>query len=227
MLGDDSYLYVALHQKPAPYLAQYDISPLSVQQRMVRWLAEQKPQYIVWRPKVAAFDNVPHIVRVPHLFAAVVADYEPLETVGDFHILQRRSATRPLDWGYFRREIGSTIDLRALPAHSRLASLPLCSAPGSGVALPIAAGCAPILQVHVALPVDKQALKLSLSTEHGEFVVSLEQAAGVSDYAISLSSLWFWPSLSRTSPPTALAWSSPAGTTLQISQRAGAAELLF
>lgn len=227
VLGDDSYLHVALHQKPAPYLAQYDISPLSVQQRMVRWLAEQKPQYIVWRPKVAAFDNVPHIVRVPHLFAAVVADYEPLETVGDFHILQRRSATRPLDWGYFRREIGSAIDLRALPAHSRLASLPLCSAPGSGVALPIAAGCAPILQVHVALPVDKQVLKLSLSTEHGEFVVSLEQAAGVSDYAISLSSLWFWPSLSRTSPPTALAWSSPAGTTLQISQRAGAAELLF
>lgn len=221
VLGDDPYLYVALRQRPAPYITLYDTSPLSAQQKMVRWLHDKRPEYVVFRPGHAIFDGVPNVVRVPLLFAAVVEGYEFLESIGEFHILRRRSGDRPISWAYLRNTLGVSLPLGALPAHSRLASLPTCEVNAA------TAACAPVLQVHVEQPVPNQPLTLVLSSAGGEFEVSLLQVDGVKDYAIALSSLWFWPGLSVQSAPPLSAWRAPAGVTLGLSQRAGAANILF
>lgn len=228
VLGDDSYVYVAMHQKPAPYISFYDTSPLPAQRQMVDWLNATRPPYVIWRPGYALFDLVPHVVRVPRLFAAVVADYELLETIGDFHLLRRRPDGKPADLAYFRSTLGETLELGALPAHSRLLKQPLCL-PQQPAPAPAktAAGCAPVLQVHVEQPAAEQVLPLQLQAGPLRLSVSLLQRAGVHDYAVNLSSLWFWPSLPADLRESSSAWSAPTGSTLQISYRAGAENILF
>lgn len=228
VFGDDSYVYAAMHQKPAPYISFYDTSPLSAQRQMVDWLNATRPPYVIWRPGYALFDLVPHVVRVPRLFAAVVADYELLETIGDFHLLRRRTDGKPADLAYFRSTLGETLDLGALPAYSRLLKQPLCTHSTAALAAAKAApGCAPVLQVHVEQPAAEQALRLQLTVGAGRFSVSLLQRAGVQDYAVNLSSLWFWPSLPADLRESASAWSAPTGTTIQIRYRVGAENILF
>lgn len=228
MLGDDSYLYAALHQKPPPYISLYDTSPLPAQLQMVDWLNRTQPRFVVFRPANNAFDLVPHAVRVARLFAAVVADYELLEKVDQFHILRRRLPGTAPALAYFQQSLGDTVDLAALPAYSRLLKLPVCPVVGGAPAATADVGCAAVLQVHIEQPQHGQPLSLQIQAGAQHFVVSLQQRGGVHDYAINLSSLWFWPALRQlVGEPPLSAWSAPAGTQLQLAWRAGAAKILF
>src|SRR5439155_21853658 len=82
-------------------------------------------------PSFRDFDGVPNLVRAPIVFDSVIRQFEPIESVGEFEVLRRRQADVPVRVEYWRSKLGSTLDLRALPAHSSLLAAPVCGSSGS------------------------------------------------------------------------------------------------
>lgn len=219
MLGDEAQLYVALHQKPPYYITLYNNAPLTAQQDMVRWLDARRPEYVVWRPNFADFDAVPNLVRVPLLYRAVVAGYAFRERVGDYHILQRKPADQPVDLAYWRGTLGDKLDVGALPAHSRLASLPAC-APTTPPA-----ACADTLHVHVAAPRAGEPLEVRVNAGTESFAVVLRQQDGVQDYFVHLERVWFWPAMKDLGLQQSL--DIVPGATVELARVEGATNILF
>ena len=84
-----------------------------------------------------------------------------------------------------------------------------------------------MLPVHVEQPAAEQVLPLQLQAGPLRLSVSLLQRAGVHDYAVNLSSLWFWPSLPADLRESSSAWSAPMGSNSPDRYRAGAENILF
>jgi hypothetical protein len=182
-LGDDPVFYVALGLKPPYYITLYNASPLSAQLRVARWLAEEAPDWTVWKPSFRQFDAVPNVVRVPLIYATVVRRYDFAETAGDFDILRRRSQPGPPDLDYWTARLGSDVDLGMLPAHSRLGRAKVCAG-GSR--------CAPVLHLRVAAPVDGRTTTVPLHVAGRKFRVLFREKRRQKDYFIPLRRLWFW-----------------------------------
>ena len=210
-LGDEPVVYVALGLKPPYYITLYNTAPLAAQRRMTAWLATARPEWVVWRPSLRTFDDVPHVVRLPVLFAAVVHGYALAETVGDFDILRRRQPDQGLDVEYWRRRIGSEVDLAALPAFSRLADAPPCTGDER---------CVPVLHVRVAQPLAGHTTVVPLQVAGRDFRVAFREQEGRQDYFIHASRLWFWRSSRALTLPAA-----PDGVQVALERRRGAALL--
>lgn len=220
VFGDEPFLYAPLHQKPAYYITFYNASPLRAQERMVQWLTTRRPDFVVWRPSRKAFDEVPHSVRVPLMFRTVIADYELLERVGDYHILVPRPAGKPIDLAYYREALGGTFDVGALPAHSRLAKLRSCDTSRDN-------DCAEVLHVHIATPRLGERATLRMSSGDQEFTLSLRHEEGIHDYYVPLSRIWFYEALRQNDPQKKESFVGTPDLTFNVENLAGAAKILY
>ena len=147
------------------------------------------PEFVVWNPLARDFDGVPNVVRVPIIFDAVIADYEPFESAAEFEILRRRPAGAPVRVDYWRSKLGTTIDLRALPARSGLRSSAVCGESQ--------ADCVDALEVRLTNSSEAGSLGLPVRVGSEAFEVKLSTVEGVTRYLIDLRRLWFWGSLKR------------------------------
>jgi hypothetical protein len=187
-LGDDSALYVALRQKPPYYITLYNGAPLEAQQATEQWLAHERPQWLVWRPSFQSFDDVPNTVRVPLLFAAAVADYQPFERIGDYEILKRRDRVVPVDVAFWAQRLGATLDLGALPSVSGLQGARVCRVEP----------CAETLRVTIASPVAGRRRTVRVNVGAREFKMTFSEEMGQHEYYVYLDRLWFYGPLART-----------------------------
>lgn len=126
VFGNESFLYALLKEKPCPYISFYDGSSVFAQQRTLRCLAEQRPQLIAWNSANKIFDDVPNEVRVPLLFDYVVAHFAPETKFGRFQVLRQRDEHEPIDWGFWRAQLGDSIHLGAIPRFSSYQKLKTC-----------------------------------------------------------------------------------------------------
>jgi hypothetical protein len=121
VLGDDSYIYVALDQLIPPYISYYSESILYSQDTMVTWLLMNKPQYVIWNKDNLTFDLVPNILRVPLIYDYIQRNYSFESNFHNFKVLKIsfNSLTDPnlSEWTHY---LGSSIDLKYLPSFSSI-----------------------------------------------------------------------------------------------------------
>jgi hypothetical protein len=183
ILGDDSPVTMMLGKSWDYYFSDlYDTSPIGFQKEVIDRLERNPPARVVWNfaPDAMVFDQVPHVVRVPLLFAWSVMNLAPREVVGTFAILRRlrRDEAPALDW--WRRRIGSSISLGRIP---EVATLPSdrCSS---------AAACTEYAVVEAR---DGHPGEVALTVVVGDLAFEVRLATPtVGRYVVPLGRLWFW-----------------------------------
>jgi len=188
VLGDDSYFYVLLKQKPCPYLSFYDGSNIFAQQEQIACIEQAQPRYVVWDSTRTVFDQVPNVVRVPLIFNYIVGKYIPERSFGRFQILRPRAAGEPFQWKFWTEKLGSRIELGALPEFSNAKRLPACEHGGL---------CTDVAVIENPAPVD--ALKFNVNGI--EYSAAWNIRPSAMSAAVSLDRLWFWQAAKREGAP--------------------------
>jgi hypothetical protein len=214
VLGDDPSLYVILDQNPPWTITAYNSSPISDQQRVVDWLADQKPQVVVFDEATPSYDEVPSDVRIPLVYQAVIAGYVPVASVGSYEVLRPRPSGQGPDPAFWSGVLGAQVNLGFLPDAMR-ASVPR---PGTVLAQ------VPYLSVRRDGPSREEA-RVSVPVRFGaaNVEVTLDAQPGRNEFSIPLSRVWAW-ALSHN--PTLTGSASP-GWTAQISFGALPADQLY
>lgn len=186
-LGDDSVLYVALRQQPPYYITLYNTSPLEAQERNLDWISREQPAWLVWRPGFTEFDGVPNTVRVPLLYGAAVEGFVPAGQLGEMDLLTRRPAGAPIDVAYWAAKLGTTLDLRAVPAVSGLHGRRPCQREE----------CIDVLRVRIEHPLPGRTRRLTVRVGGLSFELSFVELAGHRQYDLHLDHVWFYGPLRR------------------------------
>jgi hypothetical protein len=185
ILGDDSPITMMLgHSWPYYFNDLYDTSPISFQEKVIRRLERTPPVRVVWNfaPEAMLFDNVPNVVRVPLLYQWGVQHLAPERRFGQIEILRPLHPGEPVDLAWWRRRIGTTVDLGRIPEVASSGGSP-CSAGsncGTYVVVDFAKG-----RPHpdrVEIPVIVAGLRFAVTFE----------TSSASHYVVPLDRVWFW-----------------------------------
>lgn len=190
VLGDDSLFYILLGQQP-PYVVNcYNMSPVYEQERTVQWLERVRPAFVIWSPESAAFDNTPHVVRLPLVFEYVVRHYGFAAAAGRYHILSPLPAGHAPDVSYWRRTLGLGEDLGAIPSIARASDFGPCTSEPCQALIVIQPGESRPTAGKASVPIRAPA---------GEFVVDFNLTPNAAEYVIPVDRLWFSPWLDQQS----------------------------
>ena len=196
VLGDDSIFYILLNRQPPYLINAFTESPRYEQQRILEWLRQKNPRFVVWAPQDSVFDSVPNLVRIPLIYAYVIEHYEFVRAVGPYHILTQRPPNQPLpDLDYWRRMLGDRVDLAHVPARARLSEYAPCGGES--------ARCDAVLVVKYSQsrPAPKGKVTVNIESPGQLFQVQFDVAPGELEYVVNLNRLWFWNAMSRLSKP--------------------------
>jgi hypothetical protein len=215
VLGDSPTLYVLLRQAPPFQSNDYNASPVPEQQKVVSWLRNKRPAFVVWRTGDLEFDMVPRVVRDPYIYSEVVANYVPIEQTGEFSILRlRRDDELPaLDW--WREKLTPTVNLGHLLHGSRMTASPACP-------IDTATRCAKVIKIDLTKQsrgTDRIAAKVVLGNLTFEVQFSPDQDK--QSYLIPIERLWFWKAaeISGLTSQAEIEVSTPAVSEIQFKLR--------
>lgn len=196
ILGDDSPITMMLgHGWPYYFNDFYDTSPIAFQQDVIRRLERRPPARVVWNfaPSAMVFDTVPNVVRVPLLFDWSVSHLVPESTVGQFAILRSRRTGESIALAWWRRRIGSVVDLGHIPVVATL--------PQRACTVGRACGSYLVESVPGGRPIPA-AFDVPVRVDGLAFDVKFAAAPGVRRYVVPLDRLWFWSAAPRTAHRT-------------------------
>jgi hypothetical protein len=192
VLGDASVFYPLLNQ-PAPYITNsYNDSPIYEQQTMVDWFHRKNPRYVIWETNPLSYDDVPHMVRLPLIYSYVVEHYQFVRAIGPYHILELIPPSQAPDLEYWRRVLGSSVDLGAIPGLARASEYAACEGD--------VARCDAVLVVRYPQSGAVARSKLTIDID-ANFHVQFDVRPGKREYVVNLNRLWFWNSLAKSTNP--------------------------
>jgi hypothetical protein len=182
VLGDAQYLYPLVDSDPYWMISMYDMSPVAEQQRVIDLLEDDPPAVVVLDTTDRTFDRVPSVLRTPLAYQWVIDRFQLDRSVGQYDLLTPRPEGEPIDWRYWRRTLGTDLDLGRLPFVTS-GEHPACDEEGP---------CVTYLR-SAAEPVDVLTTReLTLRTSNGPITMSFEQWPGETEFVIPLGRLWFW-----------------------------------
>jgi hypothetical protein len=190
VLGDAQYLYPLLGTRPYWTISVYDTSPLRQQEEVLGLLAADPPSVVVVDRRDLLFDLVPNVVRVPLLYRWVVERYRPASSIGPFDLLVERGQA-PVDWAYWREVLGTTLDLRRLPAAAGHSGAGPCPAAGP---------CVTYATARLDAVGEPTTRTLAVEGPSGTYTVTFEQWPGEDELHVPLGRLWFWAEGSTVQP---------------------------
>jgi hypothetical protein len=189
VLGDAPSIALLLNERWPYYFAEfYDGTPVPFQKRTLHQLETKPPTRVVWNfaPWTMSSDAVPNVIRSPILFQWAIQNLEPEQRVGLFEILRPRHRGERVPLAWWRRRIGTTLDLGQLPAAT--------DAGGSSCAAG-SDGCRTYLVLHpTATPQPSDAL-IPIRVDGMSFTIKFETTPGASTYAVDLDRAWFWSAI--------------------------------
>lgn len=206
VLGDAPLLYVLLGQPPPDHVEMYTMSPIENQRDVVAALRRSAPEHLVWRRDYAT-DGVPYHVRDPLVFAYAIDRYVPETRSEPWDLLRRRKPGEPVALGYWRRRLGTTVDLAGIPSYSRGDERARCRS-GSD--------CAPY--AIVTGPGRGDGAPVSIRLAGTPYALKLATRKGVNTYAVRLDRLWYWPYVGAG---TRLVSATPGWQVQRVGARAG------
>jgi len=182
--GDDPVFYILLGTSP-PYVAStYNASPIREQQRVLQWLHDRRPRFVIWNPSKAYFDEVPHVVRLPLIYQYVVENYHQVKTVAQYQILIENRDHAETDPLYWRQQLGTHLDLGHIPRLTAASGYRNC--PGNSPA-----ECQSVVLVRFPDSSAPGKVVLTLESPSGPFEVAFDKVAGTKECIIDLDRLWF------------------------------------
>jgi hypothetical protein len=183
-LSDDAFFYALLNQD-APYeINAYNSSPIVDQRKVLEWLRRNSPRFVLWDTRQAKFDWVPSSVRIPLIYRYVVRNYAFVQSVDQYQVLRRKSASEGMDLGFWRKELGTPVDLGYIPSLSNPKDYHTCS-PGS---------CGELLQITIPAAPTGSTVVLSVP-QQPDLAISFAAISGKRNYFINLERIWFWPAV--------------------------------
>lgn len=85
----DPIFYILFDQAPAPYFNVYDASPLYAQKANIKYIEEEKVDYIIYNLSFPEMDGVPNYIRGNLLFKYILNNFKIIDRVDNFLILKR------------------------------------------------------------------------------------------------------------------------------------------
>jgi hypothetical protein len=202
---DDPVLYVMTGQ-PAVWVSNmYNTSPTYEQERMVRWLREDKPPYAVLDPDHLIWDGFHQAVRVPVVYSEVVHSYVPLDVVGRIHVARRRRSDEKPAIPYWRERLGADVDVGRLASVSSFrAGTTACSQV-----------CGDLLEIEVPFGGTGR-VTVSFVVADLPFSLTFTRVPSESTYRVLLDRVWFWNVAKRDGMPRSVAHALPAGVNVRV-----------
>jgi CheY-like chemotaxis protein len=186
VLGDAPVLYVILQQEPPWHVNLYNMSPLQDQRKVVRWLQEAAPRFVVFDRTEMSFDNVPNHVRVPLVYQEVVESYQFDRSIDGFDVLSRRVDGEP-DADYWSAALSPVIDLGYVPNVGSYEELRPCNGPS---------GCGSFLVLERSDDTVGNEIVVPLRFGNTDIAVRFTVDERDSSFVIPLRRTWAW-ALSR------------------------------
>ena len=200
----------------------YNASPIYEQERMVRWLAEEKPEFVLFDPNSLSFDYVPSDVRIPLVYIAVIENYVPCDAVGRFQVLRRRRFDEPIAMSYWRDRLGAVTDFGRLLELSSFNKLTACTQQD-------ASSCVDFLEVDVpkSLSASSQ-ITVPFEIAGQLFGVQFEPHPGRTQYHLMLSRFWPWEVSGALAGPRRIAEEKlSVAVKARITSRSAGVEVLY
>lgn len=187
VLGDAPVIYSLLRQRPPWQIVLYNASPLEEQRRVVEWIKEERPRYVVLDRANPTFDLVPQAVRTPLIYQHVIANYTFSAHLGAYDILVRSDNPDP-NQPYWPGALGAEVNLGRVPDVSSYDRIEPCTRDQRE--------CALFLVAHAPRPgwVGDIAVPMRF---HGHPISFRFTASGSDRYTIPVARTWPW-ALSRS-----------------------------
>jgi hypothetical protein len=126
VLGDAPVIYSLLRQRPPWQIVLYDASPLDEQRRVVEWIEEERPRYVVLDRVNSVFDGVPQSIRTPLIFQHVIEHYAFAFRLGAYDVLVRSDKVDPNE-RYWPAALAGEINLGSIPEVSSYETIEPCA----------------------------------------------------------------------------------------------------
>ena len=220
VLTDNQVIYILLGQKPPYHSNMYNSSPIYEQKKVLQWLVENTPTYVVFDPGKLIFDTFQAIVRTPLYVNHVIENYTPLETVGTLEILRRRRAGEPVATKFWREKIGATLAFGHFPRASTASKLPDCA---------LETECQDFLKITVPKGTfNGKTLAIPFKAGGLDFEATFVVVKEVETYYLSLTRMWFWDVLNRSEITTRIENKRlPKGIDVKFQRRAAGSDILY
>ena len=184
VLGDDSFFYILLGQKPPYFISFYNCSDIFSQHVYVRYLKEMNPQYAIWNKDRMSFDGVPNYTRCPIIFNYVIKHYKPRKRFGSYLILKKMNTGDIIDNTFWEKTLGDTIDLGSIPYRSDAYNMRNQSQRNNGISQEK-------LITKIYSDKKQKGLVAFYSDNHLLGKVSFDVYTGINYYTFKLNRLWF------------------------------------
>jgi hypothetical protein len=125
VLGDAPVIYSLLRQRPPWHIVLYSASPLAEQRRVIAWIEEERPRYVVLDRVNTVFDLVPQAVRTPLIFQHVIEHYSFAYRLGSYDVLERSDETDP-NQQYWPTVLAGEVNLGSIPEVSSYERIEPC-----------------------------------------------------------------------------------------------------
>ena len=185
VLGDASFFYITAKQKPPFHITLYSGCNIFDQKLIADWLEENMVEFVIWNPAFTHFDSVPNLVRVPNIYNYVIKHYEPYGTFSIYQVLKRKDTIQPVSVEFWRRYLGSTIDLGHLPSLTNISRMTNCG-------LHASSDGHDYLEVKIAGEKLDQQRKIRVNVGDLSFTILFWQNQKDEVYRIYLDHIWFW-----------------------------------
>ncbi len=202
-LTDAPILYVLTGQPPVWSANLYNASPVYEQERIVKWLDEEQPPYVVLDPDRLNWDGFQKVVRAPIVFSAVVDRYVPFDSVGRIDLLRLRAPGEPMALAFWRERLGAWVDIGHLARVSSFQESDDCHA-----------ACGDLLVVKT--PSGDGRVTVALLIDELTFLLTFDRVPGENVYRVLLDRVWFWHAAKRADLARGLEVSTPAGVRARI-----------
>jgi hypothetical protein len=193
----------------------YDASPIYRQERIVRWLEQDKPPFVVVNRDHLLWDGFQKAVRVPIVFSAVASHYVPVEVVQTVHIFRRRGPAEAVAIGSWREALGPEVHV------GRLASVS-----SFDIARGCTRTCGDLLEV-VVPPGGSGKVSVPLTVSDLAFTISFTRVPDETTYTVLLDRAWFWDVAKRSGLPRGVGTSLPPDVRAQVRSVEVPAGLLY
>ena len=211
VVGDESWIYLALEQEMPFFINLYNASRVMAQQKTIHWLEQKNVAFVVCNQDHLEFDSVPSVVRAPLLFAYLTEHFALVKKMGHYRVFKRTESTTASDLSTWTEVLGNSIDLGAIPYATQIGKKMDCNNGEEN--------CVPVLKIQsrTTEPAQNQ---IDLNEDSFHFVLKAKNQNLNPGY-IRLDRLWF----SRWTHPSALRFQSSTADLSLIWKKVDAAEL--
>jgi hypothetical protein len=114
VLGDEPFIYLAFGKIPPYFVSLFNQSFVSNQVDTIKYLASEKPKYLIINRNFKEFDIVPNLIRSPLIYKYVINNYRFVANESNYDLLEYSGKFESSSMNYWRHLLGSELNYGSL-----------------------------------------------------------------------------------------------------------------